>query len=380
MTSGERPLPDEPFDRVLTRAVQRHDGSGACPDPAELASFVEGTLSAAERKALENHAAACARCSAELATLARLPAAGLAAGTPPVQLARPWTWRWAIPLATAVVAFAVWTEIRDDGPQPAPTELARSEAPSGPAAGADRPTGGAERDTDVANIPSPPDANGPAAQVPASPREQPLSEETVRPDRLLKRAPVGAEREEGQAAEAGAPPGAAASAPDSLRDEFRAEGNETKATAESAPEPPPSPAAPPIAAGARKAREAPAVGRFAGGAPLVVHASASIRVRAGGNGIERSTDGGRTWRREHDPVKSQVLSGVCPSPDVCWLAGEAGLVLRREASGRWLDVSHPPASRILRIEADDALHATLTTADGGRLTTADGGVSWSPAP
>ena len=54
--------------------------------------------------------------------------------------------------------------------------------------------------------------------------------------------------------------------------------------------------------------------------------------------ILRSTDGGRTWRRQHYPLSvtiTNTLRGVaCPSPSTCVAVGDRGTILRSTVAGR----------------------------------------------
>jgi photosystem II stability/assembly factor-like uncharacterized protein len=142
----------------------------------------------------------------------------------------------------------------------------------------------------------------------------------------------------------------------------------------------PAPSSPALSARLRKAGPSQTAAKTAGFAgPLVIRASDTVWVRVGGPAIERTSDAGRTWQTERPLEGAEITAGVCPSADVCWLAGPRGVVLRREPSGRWADVSPSGAGGVERIEAADASHATLTIAGGVRLTTIDGGRTWSPA-
>ena len=53
------------FDKLLRESLAAGaDGNGAdCPDAAVVAAWFDGTLSHAERTAMEAHAATCARCT-----------------------------------------------------------------------------------------------------------------------------------------------------------------------------------------------------------------------------------------------------------------------------------------------------------------------------
>jgi hypothetical protein len=97
------------------------------------------------------------------------------------------------------------------------------------------------------------------------------------------------------------------------------------------------------------------------------------RVGAAGS-IQRSIDGGAVWNEE--PVKAPGARALAaPAPDVCWIVGDAGLVLRYHA-GVWQRLKPPADAAIVAVTAVDGLRATVTLADGRRLSTEDGGATW----
>ena len=436
MSSADRPLPDDPFDRVIRRAAGRHVGPGPCPDPAELAALVEGTVSAKERTALETHASGCDRCSSQLAILARLPTDdSRPLAVAPESSRRPWRWRWAIPLATAVVVFAVWSETRRDfmrapmRPPQAPAVRSDRQAPGRPSpsvsppaesvvlgegAKADAPptvaapTAATAREHTSADRNEAPIVGG--ARAPQSEREDTVPERSVKEgfatavDSAAGNSAATGSAATGSAAAEPPPPAseerkqerqsssssdaAARSEPGDVAPQAAAEsfGDQTEADERSAeagrqkPAAEPAPSSPALSARLRKAAPSPTTAKVAEIAgSLIIRASDTVWVRVDGPAIERTTDAGRTWRTERQLEGTSIATGVCPSADVCWLIGAHGLVLRREFSGQWADVSPSGAGRIDRIEATDASHATLTTTDGARLTTTDGGRTWSPA-
>jgi hypothetical protein len=110
------------FDKLLREslAAEAADGQGAeCPDAAVVAGWFDGTLSHAERTAVETHAATCARCQATIAALVRTdrPAPRAWWRAPAVQ--------WLVPVAVAAGASVIiWVGVLrtdDDAVQPAAT-------------------------------------------------------------------------------------------------------------------------------------------------------------------------------------------------------------------------------------------------------------------
>jgi photosystem II stability/assembly factor-like uncharacterized protein len=75
----------------------------------------------------------------------------------------------------------------------------------------------------------------------------------------------------------------------------------------------------------------------------VVCPSPSTCVAVGFSGtLLRSMDGGRTWRRQPNPLSGawNGLHGVaCPSPSTCVAVGDRGMILRSTDGGRtWRSV------------------------------------------
>ena len=132
---------DQSVERLLRR-VMSDDVTRlqeTCVDGETLAAWSEGSLRGAEASAVEHHVADCARCRALMASFVRT--------TPPEPVAeslwRRWHLAWAVPLATAATAAAIWVALPDNGAAPlTPSEetntLARDERsaspPSAPAA------------------------------------------------------------------------------------------------------------------------------------------------------------------------------------------------------------------------------------------------------
>ena len=126
---------DQSVERLLRR-VMSDDVTRlqeTCVDGETLAAWSEGSLRAAEASAVEHHVADCARCRALMASFVRT--------TPPEPVAeslwRRWHLAWAVPLATAATAAAIWVALPDNGAAPlTPSQetntLARDERSASP--------------------------------------------------------------------------------------------------------------------------------------------------------------------------------------------------------------------------------------------------------
>jgi outer membrane biosynthesis protein TonB len=97
----------------------------------------------------------------------------------------------------------------------------------------------------------------------------------------------------------------------------------------------------------------------------------------GADAIEKSGDGGATWKLEYLETHARIIAGSAPSVKICWLVGEGGAILRTTNGAHWKPIKPPEETVFVRVEATDALTATLTTLDGRRFSTSDGGKSWN---
>jgi len=93
--------------------------------------------------------------------------------------------------------------------------------------------------------------------------------------------------------------------------------------------------------------------------------------------IEKSEDGGTTWKAEHVETRAMILAGAAPTAKICWVVGAGGTILRTTNGGHWKTIRPPAETDFVRVEAADALSATVTAMDGRKFSTSDGGKSWS---
>jgi photosystem II stability/assembly factor-like uncharacterized protein len=113
-------------------------------------------------------------------------------------------------------------------------------------------------------------------------------------------------------------------------------------------------------------------------APAIVRTPDPMAVwRLGpAGGIERSTDGGRTWKRQASGVAAAIIAGSAPTPLVCWAVGQGGTILRTVDGSTWEEVASPTSLDLTAIAARDALNAVITAADGQTWITTDGARTW----
>ena len=298
-------------------------------DAERLAAFMEGALSRVERLAVEAHASECAECLQLLAAMTRTEPI-------PEQKGRRWfvPLGWAVPLAAAATAIALWVNVerRPRTPQ-APleerpvSEVARSEP-------ARTPT------TAPPTRPASPPAT--VQQAPSENRERQNALGDTLDERRKKELeqanpPTAADR-----MTAAAPPAAAGQAVDTLT---------------------------------RRAESAGA--RFAAIALEIVSPDPLRRWRIAGLGVQGSTDGGKTWTTQLASTEAELLAGSAPAPSVAWLAGRAGLVLLTTDGASWQRVAFPEAVDLIAIRARSERDAEVTVAGGRTFRTQDGGKTWS---
>ena len=350
----------ESFDRLLARTERRVTAfAGRCPDPGVLAAYLDSGLAPSERRDLEAHAADCARCALQLATMVRLEDES---GHP--QHAPTLRWRrfvWLVPAATVVIVAAIYVALPGRSPSPAETTSHSAAARTQEAQSADRVL-----DTPQRQAPEPSASRHDAVSARERAQESPASAPAqapplVRPSEELK-----------EAATRQAPP-SEHQAGTAAKTESRAE-----AAAMSAPASPPADVAAPALERARiGANAADAFVRT----PLIVRAPGGrVLWRVAGSQIDRSTDAGRTWLPESAPPAAAIMTGAAPSDDECWLATPTGQVLRRNEAGTWRDVTPSPPPAIARIMAPGPAVATIIAIDGTTIRTTDGGQHWTPGP
>ena len=329
---------DESVQQLLRRTAAGRDSphaKGDCLDAETLAAWFDGSLPGAQRDAAQTHAADCERCLTVLAAIAQ--------ATPASAPVRGFSWlsvRWLVPLTTAAVAITAWVLIG----QPSPSRTA------------------------------PPPAAPPAvdAVTQAEPiqelkeRERQANQQT-RADAAEKR-PATSAREKALA---------------------KAQPSEQAAAKQSAAavRPPLADAAPPAAAVATPAAPLSRAeakderlqlkARAAAPADTIVSPDPNSRWRMNGRSIERSTDGGRTWKSQPPGTDLDLNAGSSPAPAVCWIVGKGGLVLLSTDGETWRRLSFPDASvDLVAVTAIDGLTATVTAANGRVYRTLDAGRSW----
>jgi len=356
---------DQSVERLLRR-VMSDDVTplqGTCVDGETLAAWSEGSLRGAEASAVERHVADCARCRALMASFVRT--------TPPVPVAeslwRRWHLAWAVPLASAATAAAIWVALPDNGaalltPAQETNTLTRDERRASPSSA---PA------AESAPAPAPPPASASAIrplEEKAKLAESTNNEARQRTDRSASR--EFADRQ----ARAAAPPVPQAEAP-----------------APAAPAPPAASVATPAAAAAERAEadSKKEVAANSGLAPLaaarqafapnqIVAADGTTRWRiVNGQQVERSTNAGANWTPATITSTDALSAAAAPSATVCWIVGARGVVYVTTDGTRFVRVPFPEIVDLTSVSATDGLAATVSSADGRLWRTTDQGKTWS---
>ena len=343
--------PDAAIDRLLPAALEARAAAASepgCLDTETLAAWADRALDTRERANAEAHAAGCARCQALLAAMVRTtPVPSRAAS--PFRLRSRW---WLIAMMPAAAALVVWFAV----PRRVPVPQSESASAVDQVTPAFSPAAQPAPPTDVTA-----DTRATVQGEPPAPSALAKSRVTEAPEKRM--APAAPER---------ANPISDA--------ETRNAAAAASAVAPAAPPPAPS-------ADASLRRESASVaGRLSAFAnPLdsvVVSSNPATRFRLlTGGGVQRSADGGATWRIETTGATDTLTAGASPSPSVCWLIGPSGTVLLSTDGRSWRRLAFPEAVDLRSISATDSDNATVTAVDGRVFATTDGGRTWrAPAP
>ncbi len=397
-------------EKILAGLLRRNLRGGAsasgadCPGPDVLAAYYDRSLDAPETARWEMHFSSCAHCRGQLAALTRSEA-------PAERAARPkWLRGWGIlaPAAAALVLLLVlavyrpWHRVAtktEPAPQVAATsspspsdetkELAENAA-STPAKAKEPhqknsyksppPSGAAGVGTGVAagvagSMPStsPGAAKAPQKAAPATgaaiPKlAQPEGQEQV------EVTPGATSAQVAQAPAAPSPPVAAPAPPQStsatamsstvLQQRGESQNSNRSSVA--------------VSGGA----QAGALGRLR----TLKTRSLEVRIptpdpsviwRAGEAGlVERSEDGGKTWKGQITSANADLLAGSAPASNICWVAGRGGTILLTTDGENWRKMNSPTDADLVAIHATNAKKATVEASDGKGFATEDGGVTW----
>lgn len=329
-------------------------------DPERAAALMDGSLSRAERAAIEAHAADCAQCLQLLAAMSR---------TEPAPSGNRWRLpaglRWAVPIAAAATAVALWINVdrnREEAERPSQQAVVTEEtprpsvptAPSTPQSNPAAPDASSRDALSSTRRPAAQDANA-RAKAPLEARGRVDETDSLREDKRHTA------RQEGFLSKPSEPaPAAPAATP-------------------SAPVPQQGPPPPSLAdkAQTRAARSAAAAERQVSAGIDVISPDPLVRWRAAGGVIEGSTDGGKTWTPQLIVLDAEILAGAPVSAQVAWFVGRQGFVARATDGKDWQQRPFPERVDLVAVRASSALDVHVTTRDARVFRTVDGGLTWT---
>ena len=418
---------DATMDGLIRRSLGIANAAQNCPDPEMLASYYEGALDRNERGQFETHLSNCARCRQQLAIMVRAEEKPSPASRSPWL----WDWRWLAPAAAALLILTVWGVRRSrpfsaTPPNPKQPLVAMSRPLQPPAAntlplGQSAPesstsgrTSIAPKSTDHAIAPLQTQEQAKAPQMDYAPRtlqaEKQSSSVNSRTFAVQNEPKVAQKSNDennavadlkkaaGNAAaapSAGSPPavpqpgagGPPSAAPGGLPNNSvdASASNQNIASTDAASENE-------NLAGALRARQKePRLQAFSAGAlaqateqrsgsTIIPTPDPKILWRiAGGNFVERTEDGGATWRGQVADPDAQLTAGSAPTNKTCWLVGKAGVIVVTKDSKQWKKLPPPVPADFVHVDAKNSSSAIVTAADGQKFSTDNEGKKWVPA-
>ncbi len=409
-------------EKLATNLLRQSLGAPgeACPDPEIWAAYFDQSLDREETSRAELHLSQCSICRERLAAMHR--------PGEPVHTLRPesswrWDWRWLAPAAAALIVAAIWIgrrPIAKPSPERQPL-LAMSQSQAPPSAAAPPAHGRNESPAAVSAGRSKQQApQGFSVTDKLSPGKQQPQAHNNRWDYPAQnsRKEVGSNDSAKKNQEPSSPPAGSERA-----EVDTAVGKELKPS-HPATSPAPAPLPSGVAGlgstaetvtvqgevnsiGPQSAATDMAPKQTASAAPLSAELTAQARSRAlvipaakqrsrmrfittpdpkvlwritEGGFVERSTDGGTSWKGELPDVSAQLTTGFAPSAEVCWVVGRSGAIFLTTNASDWKRIPPPANTDFTGITALDASSAIVTTADGRKFATTDGGSHWNPAP
>jgi hypothetical protein len=386
------------------RASLARDGGaeGDCPDSGILAAYYERSLDSRERPRYELHFSRCRRCREQLAAMIRAEEAPRVVAVP--HRARLWDWRWLAPGVAALLIVTVWIA-RRSVPMGSPAQNAKE--PLVAKSQADQETAPEFRRS-VQGPPSEPSraisskrqaTNQFSARLQQVPEVAPPQQMKKQPNRPVKGRDVTGLKALSQPVSI--PPVATSQTTDAQTPGV------TESPRAAVPATPPTGAAGgAIASAADKTSGKPGAaneetskqglalelaGRNAATIQAATQASeqrsSEIVIRTpdpqvlwritGGRFVERSDDAGATWNGQLPDANARLVAGASASAKICWLVGQAGIILVTKDAKHWKKIPPPVPADFVAVSAKSASAAVVTAADGQRFATRNGGRKWT---
>jgi hypothetical protein len=391
------------FDAAVGRVLRGAQPRETCPDAELLAAYFERTLHPDESIHWEEHFSLCTRCQEQLAAMARSEPATEKPAVSWVLFPR-LSLKWLVPAFAALGAVALWVAIR-----PAPefeqarVPEAKLSAPAETSPTLAKPAVPESTATEAPKqlaAPTPAKRRPDVTSVPVA--KQPLVDEiakveadaALRGDEAKEKAAVVAQAQEAKPAQL-PPPATPAAAPAQAAGVAAAEQEAIKK--QTAPEQldrlRQQDAGRMLAsrelqkqeANAEAKRDRSGAANFAmkagvaspAATRLITTPGGAVRWAVGAAGrIFISRDAGQSWVAQESGVRVNLSAGHAPSDSVCWVVGQRGTILRTTDGHRWEKLAFPLELDLVKVEAADASHASVFSADGQVFVTEDGGKTW----
>lgn len=269
-----------------------------------LAAWAEGRLTVAEAATVEAHLASCAVCQETLAVFARAEPQDVESGFSRISPERSgfswFRWRWAVPVAAAATAAAIWVAVPDNTSQ---DEFDRTVAPA------------------LERRPAAPSETA-SADAAAPPAEQEAKPQSSRRDQAISGFEDRADKRESRAASANA-----------LEQDLKAEASQAAPPA--AARAPEAPAASAAAEQTRLRTETLSALPRQAAMPEVVSPDPLVRWRIVPPGrLERSTDGGKTWGPVTLPQPVDLIAVRAPTATSAIATAADGRQFRTDDQGK----------------------------------------------
>jgi Photosynthesis system II assembly factor YCF48 len=105
--------------------------------------------------------------------------------------------------------------------------------------------------------------------------------------------------------------------------------------------------------------------------------NSAVKWRINSSGfVERTEDGGATWKGQEVDAGGPLLAGSAPDEKTCWVVGRQGLIFVTKDAENWKKIPPPAPADLISVSAKDASSATVVTADGRQFSTHDRGKKW----
>ena len=112
---------------------------------------------------------------------------------------------------------------------------------------------------------------------------------------------------------------------------------------------------------------------------MVTSSAVAPSWRVGKHGLIQRFGENRKWMKQQSGVTADLYSFSATGPDIVWVVGQSGTILRTVDGGAsWTKVPSPTDEDITHVEATSDQAARVVTRSGKTFVTTDAGSSWNP--